>query len=165
MNTPSHAIINLAILCRKNRPEWNWSIVLGALIPDLAMFFFYGWAKLISGLPNQQIWEVTYYEPFWQNTFDFWNLIPLALVETSLGVWLGRQEKWRTVGMAIALCCASNILHCLADLPTHREDAHRHFWPLSNFRFESPISYWNPDYYGNFFILFELGLSRSGLIS
>ena len=158
MNTPSHAIINLAILGRKARPEWNWPIVLGALIPDLAMFVFYGWGKAIAGLSDTQIWDVTYYEPFWQNTFDFWNSIPLALVGIGLGVGLGRQKKWRGVGSAIAICCASIILHCLADLPTHREDAHRHFWPLSNFRFESPISYWDPDYYGNLFVLFELGL-------
>ncbi|NJL54672.1 MAG: hypothetical protein HC838_01265 [Spirulinaceae cyanobacterium RM2_2_10] len=158
MNTPSHVIINLAILGRKARPEWNWPIVLGALIPDLAMFVFYGWTKLISGISDQQIWDVTYYEPFWQNTFDFWNSIPLALVGIGLGVGLGRRTKWNSIGTAIAICCASVLLHCLADLPLHREDAHRHFWPLSNVRFESPISYWDPDHYGNIFVLFELGL-------
>lgn len=158
MNTPSHAIINLAILGRKSRAEWNWPIVLGALIPDLAMFVFYGWAKLIVGLPETQIWDVAYYESFWQNTFDLWNSIPLALVGIGLGVGLGRQTKWRSIGTAIALCCTSVLLHCLADLPLHREDAHRHFWPLSNVRFESPISYWDPEHYGNIFVYFEVGL-------
>lgn len=158
MNTPSHAIINLAVLGRRSRAEWNWPIVLGALIPDLAMFAFYGWAKLIAGMSETQIWDVAYYESFWQNTFDFWNSIPLALVGIGLGVGLGRQTKWHSIGTAIAICCASVLLHCLADLPLHREDAHRHFWPLSNVRFESPISYWDPDHYGNIFVLFEAGL-------
>ena len=58
MNTPSHAIINLAILGRKAHPEWNWPIVLGALIPDLAMFVFYGWGKLVAGMSDTQIWDV-----------------------------------------------------------------------------------------------------------
>lgn len=48
----------------------------------------------------------------------------------------------------IALLFASIVLHCLEDLPVHNDDAHRHFWPLSNFRFESPVSYWDPDHYG-----------------
>lgn len=158
MNTPSHAIINLAILGRKTRPERNWSIVLGALIPDLAMFVFYGWAKLIAGMTDTQIWDVAYYEAFWQNTFDFWNSIPLALVGIGLGVGLARQTKWQSLGTAISICCASILLHCLEDLPVHREDAHRHFWPLSNVRFKSPISYWDRDHYGNIFVLFEVGL-------
>ncbi len=161
MNTPSHAIISLAILGRKNRPEWNWPIVVGAIIPDLAIFIFYGWAKLIADLPETQIWNVTYYEPFWQNIFVVWHSIPLALVGIGVGVWARRQTKWpqwRGGSTIIALCSASALLHCLADLPVHREDAHRHFWPLSNFRFESPISYWDPEHYGNIFSLFEVVL-------
>ncbi|MEM9154499.1 MAG: hypothetical protein AAGB13_05580 [Cyanobacteria bacterium P01_F01_bin.33] len=158
MNTPSHVIINLAILGRKSRPEWNWHIVLGALIPDLAMFGFYAWTKLIVGMSETQIWDVAYYDSFWQNTFDFWNSIPISLVGIGLGLTLARREKNRSIGLAIAMCCTSVLLHCFADLPVHGEDAHRHFWPLSNGRFESPISYWDPDHYGNIFALFEVGL-------
>ncbi|MGJ3254392.1 MAG: hypothetical protein ACFE0J_25155 [Elainellaceae cyanobacterium] len=158
MNTPSHAIINLAILGQKSRPEWNRPIVLGALIPDLAMFVFYGWARLIAGMSETQIWDVAYYESFWQNTFDLWNSIPLALVGISLGVGLGRQKKLRSLGAAIAIGCASILLHCLEDLLLHREDAHRHFWPLSNVRFQSPVSYWDPNHYGHIFVVFEVGL-------
>lgn len=158
MNTPSHAIINLAILGRKTHPKQNGAIVLGALIPDLAMFVFYGWVKLVSGLSEEQIWGEAYYEPFWQNVFDVWNSIPLAMIGIGLGVWVKSQTKWRPLGTAIALCCASILLHCLVDLPVHNDDAHRHFWPLSNLRFESPISYWDPNHYGQFFALFEISL-------
>jgi membrane-bound metal-dependent hydrolase YbcI (DUF457 family) len=159
MNTPTHAIVNLAILGRKTRPEWNWPIVLGSLIPDLAMFGFYGWTRLIAGMQEDQIWDTAYYEPFWQNIFDFWNSIPLALVGVGVGAWLIRRKKWRGLGSAIAICCASVILHCLADLPLHSEDAHRHFWPLTNYRFESPVSYWDPNYHGNIFVLIEVALT------
>ena len=159
MNTPTHAIVNLALLGRKTNPERNWPIVLGALIPDVAMFVFYGWAKLIADMQEDQIWDVAYYEPFWQNMFDVWNSIPLALMGIGVGVWLRMRKRWRVWGNAIAICCASIILHCLADLPVHREDAHRHFWPLTNYRFESPISYWDPGHYGNIFVLLEIGLA------
>jgi hypothetical protein len=40
------------------------------------------------------------------------------------------------------------VLHHLEDLPLHGEDAHRHFWPLSNVRIFSPISYWDARSYG-----------------
>ena len=38
--------------------------------------------------------------------------------------------------------------HCLTDLHGHREDAHGHVFPLTSWRFESPVSYWDPEYYG-----------------
>ena len=58
----------------------------------------------------------------------------------------------------IALLFASILLHCLEDLPLHHDDGHRHFWPFSNFRFESPVSYWDPNYYGAIAGQIELGL-------
>ncbi|MEQ9571409.1 MAG: hypothetical protein RLN95_04890, partial [Nitratireductor sp.] len=53
---------------------------------------------------------------------------------------------------------ASALLHSLIDFLTHRADAHMHLWPLSDWRFRSPVSYWDPDYYGNWFGLFEAAL-------
>ncbi|MEM8809861.1 MAG: hypothetical protein AAGF01_27900 [Cyanobacteria bacterium P01_G01_bin.38] len=158
MNTPTHIILNLAILGRKAQPQWNLPIALGALMPDAAMFVFYGWTKGVQRVPERQIWGTLYYDPAWQNTFDLWNSIPLALLGMGLGLWLRRSRRYKLAGSAIAIGCASVILHCLQDFPTHRDDAHRHFWPLSNFRFESPISYWDPDHYGTLFAPFELML-------
>ncbi len=34
------------------------------------------------------------------------------------------------------------------DLPVHHDDGHRHFFPLSDWRFASPVSYWDPEHYG-----------------
>ena len=39
-------------------------------------------------------------------------------------------------------------LHCLTDLLVHREDAHAHFFPVSSWRFISPVSCWDPRHYG-----------------
>jgi len=44
----------------------------------------------------------------------------------------------------------------LHPLALHHDDAHRHFLPLSGFRFESPISYWDPAHYGLVFGAVEL---------
>ena len=149
MNTPAHAIFNLALLGRKQQPEWNPLIIWGALIPDLAMFGFFLLLKL-TRVPDRQIWSVEYYRPVWQNIFDFFNSIPLALIGLAITLYFRRT--------GIALLFASILLHCLEDLPLHHDDGHRHFWPLSNFRFESPISYWDPNYYGAIAGSIELGL-------
>jgi len=149
MNTPAHAIFNLALLGRKQQPDWNPLIIWGALIPDLAMFGFYALLKL-SAVPDSQIWRVEYYRPFWQNVFDLFNSIPLATV----GMWVALYFS-RT---GLALLFGSIVLHCLEDLPVHVDDGHRHFWPLSQFRFESPVSYWDPRYFGNIVAPIELGL-------
>jgi membrane-bound metal-dependent hydrolase YbcI (DUF457 family) len=69
-------------------------------------------------------------------------------------LWLRRR--------AAAAFFASIILHCLFDLPIHREDAHRHFVPLSDWRFVSPISYWDPAYYGAWVAFAELSALLAG---
>ncbi|MGD1895780.1 MAG: hypothetical protein ACFB16_02395 [Phormidesmis sp.] len=149
MNTPAHAIFNLAILGRKKQPDWNPLIIWGALIPDLAMFGFYAWLKLLD-IPEAQIWNVEYYRPFWQDVFDFFNSIPLALVGIAIALYFSKT--------GLALLFSSVVLHCLQDLPLHVDDGHRHFWPLSQFRFESPVSYWDPNHYGNIAAPIELAL-------
>ena len=42
-------------------------------------------------------------------------------------------------------------LHAAADLLVHADDAHRHLWPLSDWRFASPVSYWDPRHHGAWF--------------
>ena len=139
MNTPTHAILNLAFLGHKEQPSWNPLIIWGALIPDLAMFGFYALLKF-QGISEPQIWGTEYYRPFWQDVFDLFNSIPLAVIGIAVMLHF-KRTGW-------ALLFGSIVLHCLEDLPLHVDDGHRHFWPLSNFRFESPISYWDPDHHG-----------------
>ncbi|MEA5466170.1 hypothetical protein [Leptothoe sp. PORK10 BA2] len=159
MNTPSHVILNLALLGRQSRSQMNSPIIWGALLPDLAMFGFYAWAKLVARMDEATIWQEVYYQPFWQTVFDVGNSIPLALLAMGIAFWLGqRYPQWRSGGHVIIFLAASVILHCLADLPLHVDDGHRHFWPLSNFRFESPVSYWDPDHHGAVVALVELSL-------
>ncbi|MGC1308676.1 MAG: hypothetical protein WA885_15735 [Phormidesmis sp.] len=150
MNTPAHAIFNLAILGRKQRPDWNPLIIWGALIPDLAMFGFYLWYQLATDMPERQIWSQAYFLPSWQLLFDLFNSIPLALGAIALTLYFHRT--------GIALLFTSILLHCLEDLPLHNDDAHRHFLPFSNFRFESPVSYWDSAHYGQIVGTLELGL-------
>jgi hypothetical protein len=54
MNTPSHAIVNYAILSGL-APRQTWPIVLGAVLPDVSMLVLIIWAR-INGIPGQQLW-------------------------------------------------------------------------------------------------------------
>ena len=156
MNTPSHVILNLALLGRRSRSQLNGPILWGALVPDLALFGFYGWVKLIDQLDEATIWREAYYEPFWQNIFAVGNSIPIALLVIAISAWVGhRRPDWQPLTVGVIFLSASAILHSLGDLPVHADDGHRHFWPLSNFRFASPISYWDPDHHGGLVALIE----------
>ena len=68
MNTPSHYILNLALLGKTIDSKNNMAIAIGAILPDIPIFIFYFVAKYIYKLPESKIWSEAYYEPFWQNT-------------------------------------------------------------------------------------------------
>ena len=150
MNTPSHMILNLAILRRPDQLPYTWPILLGAIAPDAAIFIFYGWAKWVQKLPESVIWREAYYSQPWQDLFAIGNSIPLALLGIAVSAYL-KQPAW-------GLFFASMVLHHLCDLPLHHDDAHRHFFPFSNVRFTSPVSYWDRNHYGTIGALIELSM-------
>lgn len=45
--------------------------------------------------------------------------------------------------------CGAAMLHLGLDLLLHHDDGRAHFWPVTNWIFESPVSYWDGDHYGN----------------
>jgi hypothetical protein len=150
VNTPSHAIINLFLLGKQSLPQANLPIFVGAILPDIPIFLFYGWAKLIARQSEKQIWSETYYKPFWQTIVAIFHSIPLALA----GWLIADYFKWESLDILFI----SLVLHSLGDLPVHNDDAHRHFFPLSNYRFISPISYWDRKHHGAIVSLVELSL-------
>ena len=139
MTTPAHVALGLALLGSRAFPKAWHAISLGAVLPDLPILLFYAW-ELLRGVPERIIWGEHYYAPAWQVFFDFPNSLPLVAVGLLVALWLGRRIA--------AAFFASMLLHSLMDLPLHHDDGHRHFWPLSDFRFASPISYWDPTRYG-----------------
>lgn len=148
MKSPSHYILNLAILGKPASPDLNIPITIGALIPDLPIYIFYFVAKFIYRMPESKIWSEAYYEPFWHNSTALFHSIPLA----GIGLLVAYGTKWKW-GVFLF---ASMILHSLLDLPVHNDDAHRHFYPFSQYRFISPFSYWDTNHYGRIVSLVEL---------
>ena len=140
MKTPSHAIVNVGLLSLWASPQLALPLFVGAILPDLPIFILYFWAKFWKKLDEKTVWSEVYYEKFWQDWVALFHSFPICFLLLGIGLFM----QW-TILTAIAL---SLILHNLGDIPLHNDDAHRHFYPVSNFRYISPLSYWDTIHYG-----------------
>jgi hypothetical protein len=141
MFTPGHAVLNLTVLGRRRRPDLVAPVLIGAVLPDLPMFLFYFWDRAVLRVPEVVIWSERYFESgWWQTLIDLCHSLPLGLALLTVASF-GHAPR-------VAAGAASMLLHSLVDLAVHHEDAHRHLFPLSNWRFASPVSYWDPHHYG-----------------
>ena len=139
MQTHGHYVLNLALLGKTIAPKHNIAITIGAILPDIPIFLFYLISKYMYNMSEAKIWGEAYYEPVWQNIIATSHSIPIALI--------GFLICWRLDWKWGAILCVSMAFHCLLDLPVHHDDAHRHFYPLSDYRFYSPVSYWDVNHH------------------
>lgn len=140
MKTPSHAIVNVGLLSLWGSPSLALPLFVGAILPDVPIFILYAWAKFWKKLDEKTIWSEVYYQKFWQDWVALFHSFPIGLVLLGLGLW----GHW----VILTAIASSLILHNLGDFPVHHDDAHRHFYPLSQFRYVSPLSYWDTKHYG-----------------
>lgn len=147
MNTPAHVAVNFVILCKKGKPQWSLPVVLGSLTPDIPIFLFYFFQKFYLGISERLIWTDVYFRASWQNLFDTFHSFPIILSCVFIAYMLGKT-RW-------ALFFISMFLHSLCDLPLHNDDAHRHFFPFTDYRYFSPVSYWDPRHFGSLTSLME----------
>jgi LexA-binding, inner membrane-associated putative hydrolase len=138
MNTQTHALMGAALLGSAQSLSNTWAAVAGGLAPDVPMIVMVASARWIGGKSGREIFGTLYFLPLWT----------LAL---TLALALG----WSSA----AVFAASGLLHIALDFFLHHDDAHRQFWPLSNWRFASPVSYWDTRHYGALFRPFELALT------
>lgn len=147
MNTPAHLILAAAIWCRPadRRPghahpprlqaRINAAALTGGILPDLSLFLMVLWEARVNLRSPAQIFGEDYRDPFWQTWFSIDNSIPLWATLLALALW----RRWPVVG---ALAGAA-LLHVATDLPLHHNDGRAHFQPLTDWVFESPVSYWD----------------------
>lgn len=139
MNTPSHYVINLALLGNTIAPNANIALTLGAVMPDAPIFIFYFVAKWILKMPEKQIWSEAYFSAPVQFWVSLGHSFPVAIAGLLLSIYF--QQR---LGIAFF---ASMIGHSLLDIPVHNDDAHRHFFPLTDYKFISPLSYWDVNHH------------------
>lgn len=167
MNTPSHWIITAAVGQRWPR-LWRMrqTALWGSVAPDLPLYgltlggmIYY---HLILGWDLDQAMQYMFRELFFKN--PVWITLHNGLHSpTLLGIlgWLSWHHRHHLArqGSWILTFLASCGLHTLIDIPVHAEDGPLLLFPFEwTIRFRSPISYWDPRYWGHQFAWFEGGL-------
>lgn len=157
MNTPTHLLVAAAVLAKAPNDSIKPArgqyllILLGGLVPDLAIFVVFGWERLINGVNESNLWRDVYWQEPWQTLVAIGNSAPLYAV-LLLGARLFRLPLLTVFAVAA-------LLHLMLDFPVHHDDAHPHFWPVTDWRFHSPLSYWNHNHFGGIVSMLELALA------
>lgn len=136
---------------------WVGWFVLGAVLPDLPYVFLFAAAALRGGpraLTDLALWDSLWHSPLVCSLHSF---VPFATILLGT-LLLGRlRARARAIGPLIALVLGWGT-HVVLDMLTHRSDGYPIFWPLSDYRFPTPVSYWEAGYHGVAFSLVCDGL-------
>lgn len=160
MNSPTHTLLALAALSKRGERKRNFVILLGSLIPDIAIYLWAPYQSIVNGVSGEEMWRVLYFEPPMQNLIAWFNSIPIYGALAAIG-YMARGKTWGKLLLFFALAA---LIHMATDLPVHAEDAYRHFWPISDWRFISPLSYWDGDHHSGWVSRAE-GLLALGCIA
>ncbi|WP_037310276.1 hypothetical protein [Ruegeria halocynthiae] len=166
MNTPAHLLIGAAAFARPAQGRILWAAVIGSLLPDLSLYVMAGVSLYVLGIPAQVVFDQLYFSPAWQTVFAIDNSFILWGSALLVGLWRG----WRVLTVA----ASAGFLHLAMDFMLHAGDGRPQFWPLSDWVFDSPISYWDSSHHalwvapvsvaicaGLYVILLNRGLSLS----
>ena len=156
-----------ALLFGKPLPGMAVAGALGGLVPDVPMFAIVAGLRL-GGRSFEEIFGQLYWERWWQvcnavsHSFLLWGAL-------AAGSGMVLSKRGRSAAPRAALLFAFSgaaLAHSCVDFLVHREDAHMQFWPLSDWKFVSPVSYWDRAHFGDWFGLFEaaLGIVMAALL-
>ena len=150
MNTPVHLIMGAAAFGKPGVRQITCAALIGGFLPDLSLYLMAGVSIFLLGITPDRVFGQLYYSDSWQQVFAIDNSFVLWAIALAFALWSGRA--W-----VVALCGAA-LLHLAFDFPLHNHDARMHFWPITDWKFISPISYWEGDRGGNLVGLAELAL-------
>lgn len=145
MITPSHVIYSWAAARwlddhhaasthRRTTP-----FLLGAIAPDIPIYIFFIVYSLLLNYSGAILWNDMYFNSSWSIVFTLSHSLLVWPALATLG-WYLKRTWLRYVSI-------SAILHIGVDFLVHTSDAYQHFWPLTDWRFISPVSYWNETEY------------------
>ena len=163
METYSHSFFTWALAKHGVKASRAAGIMgaVGAALPDLpaivGTFYFGGFAYLWEGWPSvaSEAEAIYFTGPFGATGSALHSVVPVVL---SLILYrtlkLGRWDKLRVVLWFLL----GWLGHTVTDFLTHANDTRPLFWPITNWRWSSPVSYWDDAYYGQEFSAVSHGL-------
>lgn len=163
MHTQSHMLMGGVLFGGSQSRRIGLGLV-GGLIPDLPQILIFAGLRM-AGVQDSDIFRRLYFSGWWQianaigHSFLLWGgLVAVA--------WLAKRRSGIPSAAWVLVVAAAALTHSAVDFLCHREDAHMHFWPLSRWKFVSPVSYYDPAHYGWYFAGFEalLGVSMAALL-
>ena len=141
MNTPAHLIIAASLYAKPDHTRVTIAALLGALVPDLSLYVMAGVALFIMDIPGQVVFGELYFSDTWQMVFAIDNSMLLWGAGFVAALWLRAP--------IVTAFAGSGLVHVLCDFPLHHDDGRAHFWPISDWVFQSPVSYWDPNHWGH----------------
>ena len=143
-------ILGAAALARPGRKKVNAAAFAGSLLPDLSLYVLAIHSLFLLQIPPSVVFGELYFSDEWQSVFAIDNSVFVWLA-IALAGGISRSPWLLTLGLA-------GLLHIAMDFPLHHDDGRQHFWPLSDWIFDSPVSYWDPAHYGNIVGIAEASL-------
>lgn len=144
MNTPAHLLIGAAVFGDGRERRVMAAALLGAFLPDLSLYLLAGVSLFVLGIPENVVFDELYFSPAWQAVFAVDNSFVIWGALLAAALWL----RWRPM-MAFA---GAGLLHLATDFLLHADDGRAHFWPFSNWIFQSPVSYWDSRHHANWIV-------------
>ena len=161
MMSPTHSLLALALLAKQGERPRNWAVFIGSIIPDLAIYLWAPYQRYVNGVSGKQLWGELYFAPPMQNLIAYFNSIPIYAALAMLGFY-ARAKLW---GQLLLMFALAALIHMATDFPVHAEDAYRHFWPLTDWRFYSSLSYWDINHHAAWVRLIDVAIAAiSGLV-
>jgi len=158
VETYAHAFYTWAIAkhgLKAGRAAGIAGAIGGALpdLPSIAAAAYYIGPRFLTGgwssMDSEEVLDAIYFTgPFGATGSALHSLVPPALLlALYAALRLGRRDRrgvllWLLIGWAG---------HTVVDFLTHAEDTRPLFWPISSWEWSSPVSYWDPDHYGQIF--------------
>jgi len=158
VETYSHAFFTWALAKHGVKAGRDAGIAgaVGACLPDLPSFagtaYYVGPAYLREGwssMDTEEVLDAIYFTgPFGATGSILHSAVPpVALLLAYWLLELGRRDRrrillWFLLGW---------VGHTVADFLTHVDDVRPLFWPITDWTWSSPVSYYNSAYYGREF--------------
>ncbi len=170
MQTPSHFLLT-AVLAKKtpSLTHTNSKVLLlvGSILPDLPLILltvgyelYYRWFATPPTQGSIMVYlhfDLFFNDPIWIISHNFFHSLVINFVLLAVGYW-GMQLEQRWARLLFWLTVGT-LFHTVIDILTHHSDGPLLFFPLNwEYRFPSPISYWESAYYGRPFRIFEYSL-------